>query len=141
MSDVFGPDKRAAIMRGIRGKDTKPEHAVRRALHALGYRFRLHVARLPGTPDLVFSGRRCVVFIHGCFWHRHSCRKGRSRPTTRADFWERKLAGNQARDAKCRRKLQRLGWSVVTVWECQLTPGRFEQTIRRITHRLERSGT
>lgn len=140
MSDVFTRDKRTTIMRAVRGKNTKPEYAVRRALHALGYRFRLHVSELPGTPDLVFSARRCVVFIHGCFWHRHSCRKGRSRPTTRADFWERKLAGNQRRDAKTRRKLHRLSWSVVTIWECQLTPRRFERTIRRITRRLERAG-
>jgi DNA mismatch endonuclease (patch repair protein) len=137
MSDVFTRDKRKAIMQAIRGKDTLPELAVRRSLHALGYRFRLHVSRLPGKPDLVFPRRRCVLFVHGCFWHRHRCRKGRSRPGTRSAFWDEKFRHNSSRDAIHRRRLRSLGWSVLTVWECELTPTRIPSTVRRIASRLD----
>jgi DNA mismatch endonuclease (patch repair protein) len=120
MSDVFPVEKRSSIMRAIRGRNTEPEHVVRRLLHRLGYRFRTHVRDLPGCPDLVFAARRKIVFVHGCFWHRHSCRRGRSAPATRQAFWQRKLDGNARRDAGQRRRLRALGWSVMTVWECQL---------------------
>lgn len=106
-------------MSAIRGKDTKPEMIVRRLVHSLGYRYRLHVRELPGVPDLVFPTRKKVIFVHGCFWHRHNCRLGRPRPKTRHEFWEEKLEGNRRRDAKHRRELRALGWQVLTVWQCQ----------------------
>ena len=119
MVDVLTKEQRRLCMSRIRGRDTKPELAVRRMLHALGHRYRLHRRDLPGCPDLVFSGRRKVVFVHGCFWHRHRCKYGQVKPATRSEFWERKLAGNKARDARNRRQLRRLGWQVLVVWECQ----------------------
>jgi len=106
-------------MSRIRGKDTKPEMIVRRLVHAAGYRYRLHRRDLPGCPDLVFPGRGKVIFVHGCFWHRHRCRYGRSMPSTRKAFWKRKLEANRARDRKNRRALRRQGWDVFVVWECQ----------------------
>lgn len=105
-------------MRGIRGKDTQPELVVRRALHAAGLRYRLHDRSLPGKPDLVFPRHRAVVFVHGCFWHAHrDCRFFRV-PATRTDFWQAKLAGNAARDARNVQQLLDAGWRVATVWEC-----------------------
>jgi len=139
MTDQFSAGKRSAIMRAIRGKDTKPEHAVRSLIHRLGYRYRLHVRELPGCPDLVFPSRRKVIFVHGCFWHRHHCRKGRSTPTTRARFWKEKLESNKSRDAKHRRTLRRLGWSVLTVWECQIAPKKTDRLAQRICRFLDGS--
>ena len=120
MTDVFTARKRSAIMQAIRGKDSKPEMTIRRLAHSLGYRYRLHVSELPGKPDLVFPSRRKIIQVHGCFWHRHSCRKGRSLPSTRASFWQEKLDRNKARDATDRRRLRKLGWNVLVVWECQV---------------------
>lgn len=120
MTDVFTSRKRTAIMQAIRGKDSKPEVAVRRLAHSLGYRYRLHVSELPGKPDLVFPSRRRIILVHGCFWHRHNCRKGRSLPSTRARFWREKLDRNKLRDATNRRRLRRLGWDVLVIWECQV---------------------
>lgn len=107
-------------MAAIRGKDTGPEMIVRRLLTALGYRYRLHGRALPGKPDLVFGSRRAVVFVHGCFWHRHACRFGRVVPKTRTGFWRAKLEGNATRDRRTRTRLRREGWRVLVVWECQL---------------------
>ena len=106
-------------MSRIRGKDTRPELLVRRALHAAGLRYRLHVRDLPGRPDLVFSGARGVIFVHGCFWHGHDCPLFRL-PATRAEFWAAKVAANQARDVKVQARLKVAGWRVMTVWECAL---------------------
>jgi len=107
-------------MAAIRGKDTGPEMIVRRLLSAMGYRYRLHGRALPGKPDLVFASRRAVVFVHGCFWHRHACRFGRVMPRTRRAFWRAKLEGNAHRDKRTRARLRRMGWRVLVVWECQL---------------------
>jgi DNA mismatch endonuclease (patch repair protein) len=107
------------MMAGIGPKNTKPEMIVRRGLHAIGYRYRLHDSKLPGRPDLVFPGRRAVVFIHGCFWHGHACSLFRW-PGTRADFWRTKLSGNIARDARVRVQLADDGWRVLDIWECAL---------------------
>ncbi len=96
-----------------------PELRVRRLLHALGYRFRLHRADLPGKPDIVFPARRKVIFVHGCFWHRHRCRKGQSMPTTRAEIWAAKFEANTVRDRKARYQLRKRSWKVLVVWECQ----------------------
>lgn len=107
------------MMSGIGPKDTKPEMFIRRGLHAMGYRYRLHDRRLPGRPDLVFPGRRAVIFIHGCFWHGHDCSLFRW-PGTRPDFWRAKISGNINRDARVRSELLNLGWRVLDVWECVL---------------------
>ena len=106
-------------MAGIRGTDTKPEMIIRRGLHALGWRYRLHVRGLPGKPDLVFPGRRAVIFVHGCFWHGHDCALFRW-PATREEFWRAKISGNVARDARSRQQLLNMGWRVLDVWECTL---------------------
>lgn len=132
MTDVFTPAKRSAIMQAVRGKNTNPEYTVRRLLHGLGYRYRLHVRYLPGCPDLVFPGRCKVIFVHGCFWHRHYCRKGRSMPRTRIRFWRKKLEGNKRRDEKFRRSLNRKGWSVLTVWECQTSTTKLDRLAMRL---------
>lgn len=107
------------MMSGIGPKDTKPEMFIRRGLHAMGYRYRLHDRRLPGRPDLVFPGRRAVIFIHGCFWHGHDCSLFRW-PGTRPDFWRAKISGNINRDARVRSELLALGWRVLDIWECVL---------------------
>lgn len=110
-------------MAKIGGKHTAPELAVRRLVHAMGYRFRLHRRDLPGSPDLVFPRLRAVVFVHGCFWHRHrGCAKA-SVPKTRRAFWTAKFAANVARDVRAERRLRALGWRVLTVWECEVKDG------------------
>ena len=119
MTDVFGPAKRSEIMAKVRTKNTKPEVRLRSYLHRLGFRFRLHRKDLPGKPDIVLPKYSTVVFVHGCFWHGHDCRKGRL-PTTNVEFWETKISKNQARDAQAVGKLKKLGWNVWTVWECRL---------------------
>jgi len=106
-------------MRSVGRADTKPEMVLRRALHAMGYRYRLHRRGLPGTPDLVFPGLRKVIFVHGCFWHRHlGCAKATT-PKTRREFWEEKFAANVARDARVQAELAATGWAVMVVWECE----------------------
>lgn len=134
MTDIFDLKKRSKIMRAIRGRDTRPEMTVRRLIHGMGYRYRLHDPMLPGRPDLVFPSRKKIIFVHGCFWHRHSCRKGQSTPTTRAHFWSEKFARNEQRDARIRRTLRQDGWQVLVVWECQIQPSK----ARRLVQRLER---
>lgn len=120
MADVLTPEQRSRCMAAIRSRDTKPEMAVRRMVHAMGYRFRLHRSDLPGKPDLVLPRHEAVIFVHGCFWHLHNCRTGRVRPKTNAAFWRKKREGNRDRDRRHVRKLRRDGWRVLTVWECQL---------------------
>jgi DNA mismatch endonuclease (patch repair protein) len=112
--------KLSAHMRTIRKTDTKPELAVRRLVHAMGYRYRLHRRDLPGTPDLVFAGLRKVIFVHGCFWHRHDCVAGHKRPSANSHYWEPKLARNATRDAENVKRLSALGWSALVLWECEL---------------------
>lgn len=107
------------MMAGIRGKDTKPELVIRRGLHALGFRFRLHDRRLPGRPDIVLARRRAAVLIHGCFWHGHDCPLFKW-PRTREEFWREKIAGNRARDAAAEAALDRAGWRVLKIWECSM---------------------
>lgn len=120
MVDSLTPQQRSERMSRIRGSGTKPELVVRRHLHALGFRYRLHRRDLPGKPDLVLPKHGAVVFVHGCFWHAHGCQKGRI-PGTRSDFWQQKFEYNKARDARNVRALRRLGWRVLTVWECSLS--------------------
>ncbi len=107
------------MMAGIGPANTKPEMILRRGLHALGYRYRLHARALPGKPDLVFAGRRAVIFVHGCFWHGHDCHLFRW-PATRPEFWRAKIGGNIARDARVRNQLLADGWRVADVWECTM---------------------
>jgi DNA mismatch endonuclease (patch repair protein) len=114
------PLTRSEIMQRIKGKDTKPEMAVRRALWAAGYRYRLHDRSLPGRPDLILKGLRTAIFVHGCFWHAHEGCPAFRPPKTRQDYWTAKLARNQARDREAVRKLEEDGWRVVVLWECQL---------------------
>jgi DNA mismatch endonuclease (patch repair protein) len=118
--DTLAPKERSERMSRVRGKDTKPELIVRRLLHGLGYRYRLHARDLPGKPDIVFRGRSKAIYVHGCFWHRHpdpACKLARL-PKTRQDFWVPKLEGNRQRDIENQRRLTEMGWEVLVVWEC-----------------------
>lgn len=108
------------VMARVRGKDTKPEVAVRKLVYSLGYRFRLHRTDLPGTPDLVFPRFSRVIFVHGCFWHGHHCLNGQRRPKANHEFWVLKISGNRERDLRNSRKLRRMGWHVMAIWECQI---------------------
>jgi len=117
MSDVLTPTQRSHCMSRIRGKHTKPELIIRKGLFALGFRYHLHVDKLPGRPDLVFSKYGAVIFVHGCFWHEHRCRLFRW-PKVNADFWRKKISRNRANDAKNLVKLQLAGWRTLIVWEC-----------------------
>ncbi len=119
MADSRTPAQRRKIMQSVGTKNTGPELKVRRLLHKLGYRYRLHVKELPGKPDVVFPARRLALFIHGCYWHGHGCSKGRL-PKSRLDYWMPKIRQNQARDAANRSALQGMGWRAVTLWQCQL---------------------
>jgi DNA mismatch endonuclease (patch repair protein) len=107
-------------MSRIRGRDTKPELEVRKQLHRLGYRYRLHVSTLPGTPDLAFPSRKKAIFMHGCYWHGHTCKYGLAQSKTNKAFWRTKIRENQARDARAARLLRRLGWKVLIIWECEV---------------------
>ena len=114
------PDTRRAIMRANKGKHTKPEITVRKMLHAMGYRFRLHRRNLPGTPDIVFPARCKVIHVHGCFWHQHEGCPYATMPSTRREYWGPKLARNRERDRENDAALTALGWNSVTVWECEI---------------------
>jgi len=120
--DNLTPERRSENMRRIKSKSMKPEMRVRSLVHGLGYRYRLHRKDLPGKPDLVFGTRRKVIFVHGCFWHGHgnpACVDGRRRPKSNLNYWLPKLARNRERDASHEAGLERLGWSVMVVWECE----------------------
>lgn len=136
MADKLTPEARSALMSRIRSKDTKPEMAVRRLLHGLGYRYVLHDARLPGKPDLVFPSRRKVVFVHGCFWHGHNCRRG-FRPANNAQFWAAKIDGNRARDRRHARAIRAQGWQMFIVWECAIRSQQMAALARRLVRFLE----
>lgn len=118
MPDTFDPATRSRVMASVRSANTKPEWIVRRTLFAAGFRYRLHRRDLPGSPDLVLSGLRAVVFVHGCFWHGHDCRRGARIPATNVEYWKQKIAGNRRRDRRNARLLRAQDWSVYTVWEC-----------------------
>lgn len=118
MADIVDHQTRSRMMAGIRGNNTKPELALRRALHARGLRFRLHSTKVHGRPDIVFFKYNAAIFVHGCFWHRHEDCPYTTSPTTRADFWQAKFEANVARDNAVRQKLLESGWRVATVWEC-----------------------
>jgi DNA mismatch endonuclease (patch repair protein) len=133
--DKLTKAERSVLMSRIRSKDSKPELIVRRTAHRMGFRYRLHSSKLPGSPDLVFARRKKVIFVHGCFWHGHDCRAGRNRPESRKEYWDAKLERNMRRDRKNSFSLRRQGWSVLAVWECQT--GDAARLARRLRSFLE----
>lgn len=130
--DTLSREDRSRRMSRVRGKNTKPEMVVRRLLHGMGYRYRLHRKDLPGRPDIVFVAARKVIFVHGCFWHRHEgCSLARL-PKTRLDFWRPKLEANRLRDIECEEALRLEGWQVLVVWECELKPRELPSLAERL---------
>lgn len=119
-TDNLTTEDRKRTMQRVRSQDTKPEMKVRRMVFGMGYRYRLHRTDLPGKPDLVFPGRRKVIFVHGCFWHGHDCKAGRKQPKTNEGYWTKKLRRNRERDIEHEHALAELGWQPLTVWECEL---------------------
>lgn len=120
-ADVFSEEKRSAVMRAVKARDTAPERAVREAVRSAGYarRYRLHGAHLPGKPDLVFPALQKAVFVHGCFWHGHDCRRGARQPKDNAPYWRAKIARNRERDSGALASLKTLGWRTLVIWECE----------------------
>ena len=137
MPDQFSVAERSRIMRRVKSTDTTPELVVRRLVHGMGYRYRLHYEDLPGKPDVVLPRHGKVIFVNGCFWHRHHCQSGRSMPASKVDYWQRKFERNVCRDRSNQRKLRRLGWSVLVVWECQTRVRQRETLRRRLSRFLE----
>ena len=119
MADRLSPSARSSLMQRVKQKNTAPEKIVRSLLHRLGYRFRIHRKDLPGTPDIVLPSRRVAIFVHGCFWHGHDCRRGRA-PASNLEYWGPKIASNRDRDSRKAAALVSAGWRVVVVWECEL---------------------
>lgn len=114
------PKDRSGIMRAVKSRDTAPEMLVRRLVYSMGYRYRLHRKDLPGKPDLVFSSRRKVIFVHGCFWHGHTCTRGARVPKANRDYWLTKIAKNRKRDSQHQARLEETGWRVLIIWECEI---------------------
>jgi DNA mismatch endonuclease (patch repair protein) len=136
--DIVDPATRSRMMAGIKSKDTKPEVFLRKALHSQGLRYRLGGCGLPGKPDLVFPSRKAVVFVHGCFWHRHECERFKW-PQGNEAFWKTKLEANAERDMRMKAALKMLGWRVLTVWECELGRGGYalpNNAVNRVVHLL-----
>lgn len=132
MADVFDPEKRSAVMRAVKSRDTAPELNVRKAAHALGLRFRLNRADLPGKPDVVFPAKRTALFVHGCFWHGHNCPRGARMPQNNRAYWQTKISRNIARDKANLAALKKLGWTPRVIWECQTRdPAALARLIRR----------
>lgn len=137
MTDIFNKEKRSLIMSKITGKDTKPEIIIRKALFAEGYRYRLYKKDLPGKPDIVFPGRNKVIFINGCFWHGHNCKRA-ALPETNKSFWEKKINGNKERDKRNLAKLKDMGWETLIVWQCEIKKNRLETLINKIKTFIEK---
>ncbi len=138
MADTRTKKQRSMIMRSVRTKSTGPELEIRRLLFSKGYRYRLHPKHLPGKPDIVFPSRKKAIFVHGCFWHGHDCDKGRA-PKSRLKYWLPKLRGNEERDMLKTRSLVELGWTVLTVWQCELKNS--EQVLNKLESFLRTSAT
>ena len=136
MTDVYSKEKRSYVMSKIRSKNTKPEILVRRYLFKQGFRFRVNVKRLPGTPDIVLRKYRSVIFVHGCFWHGHENCPIYVPPKTHSEYWFEKINRNRERDAKARAKIKAMGWNVIVIWECQLKPKVCQQTFEDLLHLL-----
>jgi DNA mismatch endonuclease, patch repair protein len=137
--DIFSKKKRSQIMSSISGKNTKPEIVLSSILTKLHYRFRQNIKTLPGTPDIVFSRRKKVIFVHGCFWHGHTCKRA-TLPQTNKVFWKKKIEGNKARDKRVRRELTKLGWKSLIVWQCQITKTNEERLQKRLQKYLSSVG-
>lgn len=137
--DIVSPEKRSSMMSGIRGKDTKPEIKIRKALYSRGYKYRLHSAKVHGKPDIIMKKYNAVIFVHGCFWHGHDCSLFRL-PKTRTEFWGNKINGNRERDKTVSALLREEGWRVATIWECSMK-GRgkmeFDDLMNRLTKWIE----
>lgn len=140
MADRLSKEERSELMSHIRSVNTKPEVALRRALWRRGFRYRVNVKNLPGSPDIVLPKHRTVVFVHGCFWHGHNGCKEFTVPKTNTEFWVKKVARNQERDQEVWRKLEAKGWSVVIVWECELVKAKFDGTVERVTGEIIENG-
>ena len=132
MADVHDKETRSYNMSRIKGKDTKPEMLVRKFLHAQGFRYRLHVKNLPGKPDIVLPKYKIVIFVHGCFWHGHESCKYFVVPKTRTEWWLNKINGNIENDKKVEKSLQKEGWKIITLWECQLKPAIIKSTLSQL---------
>jgi DNA mismatch endonuclease, patch repair protein len=128
--DIISTERRSALMGRIKGTNTGPEMVVRRLLHKLGYHYRLHQRKLPGSPDIVFAARRSVIFVHGCFWHRHDCNYAYM-PKSRAAFWRTKFQRNVQRDRENQKKLLAAGWKILVLWECELDNPTLERRLIR----------
>jgi len=135
MVDTITSERRSWNMSRIRGRDTGPELRLRSLLHRAGFRFRLHAKKLPGRPDIVLPKYRMAIFVHGCFWHRHSGCRNATTPSTRAEFWQEKFDTNVRRDARNRADLEAAGWTVMTVWECELKADA-EEVVQRLAGEL-----
>ena len=120
MSDIFSQTKRSDIMSKISSKDTKPEILVRKSLFSKGFRYRINVKTLPGKPDIVLPKYKTIIFVNGCFWHGHNCKKGKL-PSSNTDFWKEKISNNKSRDAKNSDLLVKLGWKVIIIWQCEIS--------------------
>ena len=120
MTDIYSPAKRSAVMAKVRGRDTETERLLRSALHRLGLRFRLNVKTMPGRPDIVLTRYRAVIFVHGCFWHRHEACKRASTPQSNSSFWNAKFSGNVERDRRTAERLHASGWKIIIAWECEI---------------------
>ena len=132
MTDVLTKEQRSRCMASIKSKNTKPELAIRRLVRRMGFRFRLNVAHLPGKPDMVFPSRNKLIFVHGCFFHKHRCRYGNVVPKTNRSFWDNKRRSNAMRDKKVVGELKKLGWDVLVIWECWIKKGyHLEEMISR----------
>ena len=138
MADSVDKETRSAIMSKVRSKDTKPEMEVRRALHRSGFRFRLHRSDLPGTPDLIFPRHSLALFVHGCFWHRHGCKRT-TMPATNREFWAEKFRRTLERDRKALKELEESGWDTAVIWECQLETG-INRLLETLTESAQRFG-
>jgi DNA mismatch endonuclease (patch repair protein) len=132
MTDIVDSKTRSKMMSNIKNKNTKPEIIVRKFLHSKGLRFRLHSKDLPGKPDLVFHSRKVVVFVHGCFWHRHQGCPKSTTPSSNSSFWKKKFEENIARDKRVSKKLEKLGWTVLIIWECQINKTGLENLLSQI---------
>lgn len=138
MVDFLSKAERSFRMSRIRGKDTEPEILLRKKLHGMGFRYRLHEKLLPGKPDIVLPKYRAVVFVHGCFWHHHQGCKVANNPKSNSDFWQRKFEANVSRDKLNEARLLDLGWRVFTIWECELALSRISTTVESLANQLQK---
>ncbi|MDH2089949.1 very short patch repair endonuclease [Rhizobium pusense] len=139
MADTLTSERRSWNMSRIRGRDTRPELLLRSLLHRAGFRFRLHAKQLPGRPDVVLPKYKAAIFVHGCFWHRHPGCRNATTPSTRREFWQEKFDGNVSRDARNRADLEATGWTVLTVWECELKADA-ESVVSELARKLRGNG-